>query len=165
MTHDQLWFVDKDDRLDMGKLIASFQQFFREQSDSWIQKFDYHEAGPQLLLQAYLQLIVNARGRISREYGLVRKRTDLFIEWPVTGDFTGEVQRIVIECKLQRPGQKRAHVIQAALPQTAEYADRCGAEEAHLLIFDRDPDRKWDDRIMHEKDHEHEGLSIEVWGM
>ena len=165
MTHDQLWFVDKDDRLDMGKLIASFQQFFREQSDSWIQKFDYHEAGPQLLLQAYLQRIVNARGRISREYGLGRKRTDLFIEWPVTGDFTGEVQRIVIECKLQRPGQKRAHVIQAALPQTAEYADRCGAEEAHLLIFDRDPERNWDERIMHEKDHEHEGLPIEVWGM
>ena len=166
MTHDQLWFVDEPSgRLDMPKLIEAFQQFFREQSDSWIQKFDYHEAGPQLLLQAFLQRIVNAKGRITREYGLGRKRTDLFIEWPVTGDFTGEVQRIVIECKLQRAGQSRDAVIKKGLPQTADYADRCDAEEAHLLLFDRSDKRSWEERIFCETDHEHEGRDISVWGM
>ncbi len=165
MTHDRLWFVGDDGRLDMAKLLPAFQQFFREQSDSWIQKFDYHEAGPQLLLQAYLQRIVNAQGRINREYGLGRKRTDLFIEWPLDGDFTGVVQRIVIECKLQRPGRKREKVIEKALAQTADYADRCGADEAHLLIFDRDPKRKWKERIFHESGRKFEGRAIEVWGM
>ena len=168
MTHDPQWFVRSEDgRLDMARLIESFQQFFREQSDSWIQKFEYHEAGPQLLLQAYLQRIVNGGGRINREYGLGRKRTDLFIEWPVNArdDWNGEIQRVVMELKLQRPGQQRAAVITGALPQTADYADRCDADEAHLLVFDRDPDRSWDDRIFHEKGHQHEGRDIQVWGM
>lgn len=43
--------------------------------------FNYHEAGPQLLIQAFLQRIINGGGRINREYALERKRTDLLIEW------------------------------------------------------------------------------------
>ena len=41
-------------------------------------------AGPQLLLQAFLQRIVNGGGRIEREYGLGRGRTDLPVLWPQT---------------------------------------------------------------------------------
>ena len=38
---------------------------------------------PQLLLlQAFLQRVVNSGGRIEREYGLGRGRTDLLIVWP-----------------------------------------------------------------------------------
>ena len=40
------------------------------------------EAGPQLLLQAFLQRIINSGGRIECEYGLGKKRTDLLIIWP-----------------------------------------------------------------------------------
>lgn len=62
------------------------------------------EAGPQLLLQAFLQRIVNGGGRIEREYGLGRMRTDLLILWPMTHDLSTSplthVQRIVIEVKL-----------------------------------------------------------------
>ena len=47
-----------------------------------VARFDYAEAGPQLLLQAFLQRIVNGGGRIEREYGLSRGRTDLLIIWP-----------------------------------------------------------------------------------
>ncbi len=43
------------------------------------------EAGPQLLLQAFLQRGVNSGGRIEREYGLGRGRTDLLIVWPQEG--------------------------------------------------------------------------------
>ena len=53
----------------MEKLLLDFQQFFRQNADSWIQKFDYAEAGPQLLLQAFLQRIVNGGGYSDREYG------------------------------------------------------------------------------------------------
>lgn len=41
-----------DGRLDLSKLLAAFQEFFREHSEHWIEHFDYKEAGPQLLLQA-----------------------------------------------------------------------------------------------------------------
>ena len=43
------------------------------------------EAGPQLLLQAFLQRVVNAGGRVEREYGLGRMRTDLLIVLAVRG--------------------------------------------------------------------------------
>ena len=72
----QPWYVTPDHRLDMSKLIAAFQQFFREHSEAWLERFEYKEAGPHLLMQAFLQRIVNGGGRIGREYALGRKRTE-----------------------------------------------------------------------------------------
>jgi len=46
-----------------------------------VARFDSQEAGPQLLLQAFLQRIVNGGGRIEREYGLGRRRTGLPFVW------------------------------------------------------------------------------------
>ena len=72
--------MDADDGLDVEGLLAAFQEFFREHSEHWVQRFEqYHEAGPQLLLQAHLQRVVNGGGRIEREYALGRGRTDLLI--------------------------------------------------------------------------------------
>ena len=55
--------------LESGQLLTAFQQFFREHSQSWLELFGDKEAGPQLLQQAFLQLIVNGGGRLVREYG------------------------------------------------------------------------------------------------
>jgi len=102
LAYQQAWYLTEQRHIDMPKLLGAFQQFFRENADAWIQRFDYKEAGPQLLLQAFLQRIINGGGRINREYGLGRKRTDLYIEWPVseTDGYAGEVQRIVLELKI-----------------------------------------------------------------
>ena len=100
IAHQTQWYVTEDHRLDMAKLLSAFQQFFRENSESWIERFAYKEAGPQLLLQAFLQRIINSGGRLGREYGLGRKRTDLLLEWPEDEGFLGEVQRVVIELKI-----------------------------------------------------------------
>ncbi|WP_207688004.1 hypothetical protein [Desulfonema limicola] len=48
--------MDKSGKLDMEKLMSAFQDFFREHSQHWVERFQYKEAGPQLLLQAFLQL-------------------------------------------------------------------------------------------------------------
>lgn len=163
ITHETAWYAGDGGRLDMPRLLTAFQQFFREHSESWIQTFDYHEAGPQLLLQAFLQRIVNAGGTINREYGLGRGRTDLLVVWPV-GEHPAPdaVQRIVLELKIQR-GTREA-VIAAGLPQTAQYADQAGADECHLIVFDRTPDRTWDEKIF-SRTETHEGRTIGVWGM
>ena len=62
----------------------------------------FNTAGPQLLLQAFLQRIVNSGGRIERAYGLGRMRTDLLILWPAPSDARPlqRVQKAVVECKL-----------------------------------------------------------------
>ena len=164
ITHQQHWYLTPERRLDIPRLLQAFQQFFREHSDTWIQQFDYKEAGPQLLLQAFLQRIVNGGGRISREYGLGRKRTDLYIEWPVDeqAGFHGEIQRIVLELKI-RYGSLEA-TLKDGLPQTADYAARCGTDEMHLLIFDRRTDISWDDKIWHQTKHQ-DHRTITVWGL
>ncbi|MEM6406520.1 MAG: ATP-binding protein, partial [Pseudomonadota bacterium] len=164
ITHQQHWYLTPERRLDVPRLLQAFQQFFREHSDTWIHQFDYKEAGPQLLLQAFLQRIVNGGGRISREYGLGRKRTDLYIEWPVDkqAGFHGEIQRIVLELKI-RYGSLEA-TLADGLPQTADYAERCGADDMHLLIFDRRTEVSWDDKIWHQTKHQDQ-RAITVWGL
>lgn len=153
----QSWYVLPDGRLDMPKLLAAFQQFFREHSESWLQRFQYHEAGPQLLMQAFLQRIVNGGGRIDREYGLGRGRTDLYVQWP----HPGGVQREVIELKVLR--QSLEKTIETGLQQTAAYMDQCGANTGHLLIFDRRPGVAWEEKIFHRAEL-FQGKTIEVWG-
>ena len=64
------WYVEADGGLDMDKLLRAFGTFFGEHSGHWLERFaEYPEAGPQLILQAYLQRVVNGGGRIEREYG------------------------------------------------------------------------------------------------
>lgn len=163
IIEQRVWYLTPEGRLDMPKLLAAFQQFFREHADAWIERFDYKEAGPQLLMQAFLQRIINGGGRIGREYGLGRKRTDLFIEWPLDQklSYNGPMQRIVIELKLRRGTPEKT--LAEGLIQTADYAARCGADEAHLVIFDRRPEVSWDNKVWHRKEN-HAGCEIQVWG-
>ncbi|WP_328986127.1 AAA family ATPase [Thiorhodovibrio winogradskyi] len=163
LVQQQSWYLNADHSLNMPKLLAAFQQFFREHSDSWSEGFDYKEAAPQLLMQAFLQRIINGGGRLTREYGLGRKRTDLLIEWPLDPEqgMYGPLQRVVIELKLLRG--KLDAVIQTGLAQTLDYCRRVGADEAHLVIFNRNPKVSWNKKIWH-KPASLEGFSIGVWG-
>ncbi|MCP4701276.1 MAG: hypothetical protein GY862_31140, partial [Gammaproteobacteria bacterium] len=106
----------------------------------------------------FLQRIVNGGGRIEREYGLGRLRTDLLILW-----FYGEdrTQRCVLELKILRGSL--ATVIKKGLEQTWQYLDRCGAEEGHLLIFDRG-DKAWEKKLFR-REETHRGKEITVWGI
>lgn len=144
---DRNWYIEKNGKINMEKLLTNFQQFFRENSESWLERFQYREAGPQLLLQAFLQRIINGGGQIDREYGLGKKRTDLYIRWQVineSGEKT-EIQRIVIELKLKY-GNSLEKVIDEGLEQTYQYMDKTGAENGHLIIFDQ-KNIHWDEKI------------------
>ena len=163
MAQQPQWYQNPDNSINMEKLLTDFQQFFRENSDAWISKFDYAEAGPQLLLQAYLQRIVNGGGYIGREYGLGRKRTDLLIRKPLSDGYGGPVQRIVLELKIKRGSLEK--VIADGLRQTFEYMDAVGSvDEGHLIIFDRSKNKTWEERIWHQP-KEYQGRTIMVWGM
>lgn len=163
---DPQWYVRADGRLNMGRLLAAFQEFFREHSEHWVERFQYKEAGPQLLMQAFLQRIVNSGGRIEREYGLGRTRTDLLVIWSSGGGGAGPaakgVQKIVIELKVLHRGLEKT--LAEGLQQTAAYMDRCGAEEGHLVIFDRSVDRSWEEKIFC-REEVVGGRKVTVWGM
>ena len=135
-------------------------------SESWIERFQYKEAGPQILLQAFLQRIVNGGGRIDREYGLGRTRTDLYVQWPLPD---GTVQRIIIELKILY--KSREQTIEDGMKQVMKYTDRCGADEAHLIVFDRRPEVAWDEKIFCEtriykgSETKLNQRPVKIWGM
>ena len=159
LVGEAAWYVDPDGNLQADKLLAAFQEFFREHSEHWVERFQYREAGPQLLLQAFLHRNVNSGGRIEREYGLGRMRTDLLIVWPSGGP---DSQKIVIECKLLRGSLART--LAQGLEQTRAYLDRCGAGEGHLVIFDRTTGKPWEAKLFRRRETTG-GAAVTVWGM
>ena len=159
LVQETAWYVGDKGRLDLSRLLAAFQEFFREHSEHWVARFEYREAGPQLLLQGFLQRIVNGGGRIEREYGLGRGRTDLLVIWP----WTAGTAKFVIECKILRGNLERT--IAEGLEQTASYMDRCDADAGHLVIFDRSEERPWREKIFRREERAAGGAAIAVWGM
>jgi hypothetical protein len=171
ITQQLSWYQNSDGSLNMRKLLEAFAQFYRENSDVWLEKFNYKESGPHLLLMAFLQRVINGGGKIHREYALGRKRVDLLLEWfinPISANVTigshkkknNEIQRIVIELKIKR-GEK---TITEGLEQTAAYMDLNNATEGHLVIFDRTVGKPWDEKIFVQS-HVVGKYTIIVWGM
>ena len=166
IAHETEWYVKADGDLDMEGLLAAFQRFFREHSEHWIERFQYREAGPQLLLQAFLQRIVNGGGWIEREYALGSRRTDLLIVWP-PGRFAGAAEpgtparRYVVECKILRGGLDAA--VREGVAQTLAYMDRCRGKSGHLVIFDRDASKPWEEKL-YRREESLDGRPVTVWG-
>jgi hypothetical protein len=158
MALQTAWYIHPDRRLDLDKLLAAFQEFFREHSEHWIERFDYKEAGPHLLLQACLQRIVNSGGWVEQEYGLGRKRTELLVIWP----HPDGTQKAVIELKILYGSLEQT--LEEGLERTWAYADHCGAAEAHLVIFNRTGDKSWEEKIFRQEES-YQGKQIKIWGM
>ena len=153
-------YIESDGKLNMDRLLVAFQDFFRQNSGHWIERARYKEAGPHLVLQAFLHRVVNARGRIEREYALGSRRVDLLVVWP---DREGRESRCVVECKLVKDGRSHARTVEEGLEQTAAYMDLSRADAGHLVVFDARTGRSWADRISREE-RDWLGTSITVWG-
>jgi hypothetical protein len=152
MPQKTIWYINSDGSLDMQKMLCEFTDFYRKNSAIWLEKFSYKEAGPHLLLMAFLQRIINGGGKIHREYALGTGRVDLCVTW--------QKQIFVIELKIYDGPQS----ITKGLIQTAQYMDTCNATEGHLVIFDRRTNKNWDEKIYQKKECI-DGKVINVWGM
>jgi hypothetical protein len=142
----------KDGRIDMTNLMRDFQQFWRENSAIWEERFEYKESAPHLIMMAFLQRVINGGGQIIREMAVGKGRLDICIIY--------EGQKYPIELKL-RKGPK---YLQEGLEQTADYVDGLGCAEGWLAIFDRRQDIGWDDKIFMRKEVV-EGKTITIVGL
>jgi hypothetical protein len=142
-------------------MIEGFQQFYRENSESWSKRAIYEEAAPQLLLQAWLQRVVNGGGRIEREYALGRGRADLFVRHFYQANGKREEQRCLVEMKVKRGAMETT--VTEGLKQISEYADTCHPEQLHLIVVDPTTS-SWDEKIFVEE-RSQDGRAITVWGM
>ena len=162
---DPAWYIKADGSLDLDGLLGAFQGYFREHAESWVERYGHAEAGPQLVLHAYLQRVVNSGGRIGREYAVGRGRTDLLIAWrQVRPQGQVCIRKYVIECKVRTAKVGLDRLIREGLEQTAAYMDGCGAESGHLVIFDLRPGLSWEQRL-YRTDPEPDGRPITVWGI
>jgi hypothetical protein len=146
------WYQKPNGLLDVHKLLDEFARFYRENSKIWLEQFTYKEAGPHLLLMAFLQRIINGGGKIHREYALGRGRVDLLVEW--------KNQKFVIELKVY----KDKNTLPEGLMQTSGYMDASGATEGHLVIFDRSTTKSWEEKI-YMRQEQVDNKTITVWGM
>jgi type II secretory pathway predicted ATPase ExeA len=128
-------YVRPDGALDLAKIMADWQLFWREDGHLAAAGFGYRESGPHLMLMAFLQRIVNGGGRIEREYGLGRGALDLVVNW--------RGKRHAIEVKLRRDTQTEKR----ALEQVARYLDTIGLDEGWLVMFDLRAKRSWKQRL------------------
>jgi hypothetical protein len=130
----------KDGKLDMKRLLSDFQQFWRENSEIWTERYQYKEAAPLMILQAFLQKMVNSGGRISREMAGGRRRLDLCLH------FKGH--RYPIELKLRYSDK----TYQEGKKQIAGYMDTLNCSEGWLIIFDRRKKTTWRKKIFWKTD-------------
>ena len=144
-------YLRDDGTLDMPKLMADWQVFWREDGHLSAEGFAYREAGPHLMLMAFLQRIVNGGGTIVREYGLGRGALDLMVEW--------KGQRHAIEVKLRRDTTTESR----ALDQVTRYLDRLGLDEGWLVMFDLRQGPSWEERLT-TREVEHRGRRVVVVG-
>jgi len=128
-------YVRKNGSLDMAKLMADWQKFWRKDGHIAAEGFGYRESGPHLMLMAFLQRIINGGGRIEREYGLGRGALDVLVCW--------KDERHAIEVKIRRDTSTEAD----ALEQLAGYLERLGLGEGWLVLFDLRKELTWSERL------------------
>ena len=158
-------WINPDGSICEETLLMQFKDFWNKNGGVWKNTLPgYLEAAPQLVLQAFLQKVVNGGGRVGREYALSSKKTDILVEWFYNVDGKRVIQNIVMEIKTIRHGETYKGVKEVALEQTAEYAKICGVESAHILIYDREGKQKWKGTEANEK-AEFDGVKMEVWKM
>lgn len=126
----------KEDGLDMAGLLGAFQQFWRANADMNRAPFDYNEAYPHIVLQAFLQRVINGGGEIIREMALGKGALDLGVH------FRGAVY--AVEVKMLYNYQKSP---EKALAQVGGYMDKLGVQDGYLVVFDPDMTKPWDEKI------------------
>ena len=129
----------RDDGLDMAGLMAAFQDFWRENADMNQAPFAYNEAYPHIVLQAFLQRVINGGGAIIREMALGKGALDLGVV------FRGA--KYAVEVKL-RYNYEKSH--EKACEQVCRYMDHLGVSEGWLVVFDPDLTKPWEEKISSE---------------
>jgi hypothetical protein len=152
IADEAAWYTLPDGSLDMRALLRAFQAFFSENSEAWLGRFDYREAGPQLILMAFLQRVVNGGGSIRREFAVASGRVDLLVEW--------RGQKCALELKIRRADRTEAQGVE----QLSRYLARLGLKEGYLLLFDRRPEIGWDQKLYEREVTDPSGRRIWIFG-
>ena len=113
--------------LNPHQLLRNFLEFWKKDGEPMMATISYHDAAPHLVVMAYLQRVVNGRGRIEREYAAGSGRLDLLVVFGA--------QHMAIEVKVWR--HKRSDPLHDGLEQIERYLTRLSLDEGFLVLFDQ----------------------------
>ncbi len=123
---DPVW-LRADGRMDAGRLLEAFLQFWRQHGEPLMRGLPYAEVAPHLVLMAFLDRVRNGGGSLEREYAVGSGRMDLCLRYgPDTFAF---------ELKVWREG--RPDPVVDGLAQLDRYLLGLGLDTGWLVIFDR----------------------------
>jgi len=144
-------------KININALLKEFQSFWQENSEIWTTRYkdnfyQYDEAAPHLVIQAFLQRVLNGGGHISREMALGKNRADICVEW--------EKQKYPIELKIY----KGVKTIKDSIEQILTYMDKVGSKEGWVVIFDRTPKKSWSKKLYVKEVKQSAGKKITIFG-
>jgi hypothetical protein len=134
-------FLEKIDTLPNKTLIKEILELVSKK---------YDEAAYVIILMAFLQRVVNGGALVHRQFAEGRGAVDLRV--------TFKDRKYLIECKIKENSSK-----EHSLDQLAGYLSSAGEKEGWLVIFDRDRNKSWDEKITWETTT-HKGLTIHIIG-
>jgi hypothetical protein len=138
-------------KLHMTSLLKAFQQYWRDNSGVLEDPNGYSEAMALLVLNAFLQRVLNSDVNfVHREYALGKRRVDLYTE------YMGIVYPMELKIKANQ-------TFNDSLEQIKDYMDISGAKEGWLVIFDNTRKKSWDEKITW-KTTQYEGSTIHIVG-
>ncbi|MGE5340123.1 MAG: ATP-binding protein [Candidatus Omnitrophota bacterium] len=143
-------FVNSKGELDMEEIFKAFQDFYCENAEHWLSRFEYKESAQHLLLMAFLQRVINSGGEIVREMAVGNGRVDLLVKF--------HDQRTAIEIKIKR-GEKS---IEKAKRQLSGYLNRLQLNKGYLVIFDPS-DIEWEKKIYMNKTTYNDKTNCDGW--
>ncbi|MDR1581938.1 MAG: ATP-binding protein [Prevotellaceae bacterium] len=133
-------YLKQDGNIDVDYLMRDFQKFWHLNNAVWLEKCDYPEAGPLLVMMAFLQRVVNGGGNIIRDMATGNGRLDLLM--------TYKDKKYPIELKIRYGKQ----YVEDGLDQTAGYLDLHCCNEGWVVVFDRRPTVAWEDKLYMKKE-------------
>jgi hypothetical protein len=133
-------YLKPDGNIDVDYLMRDFQKFWQLNNGIWLEKYDYPEAGPLLVMMAFLQRVINGGGDVIRDMATGNGRLDLLM--------THNDKKYPIELKIRYGKQ----YVEDGLEQTAGYLDLHCCNEGWIVVFDRRTTVAWEDKLYMKKE-------------
>ncbi|MBN2442277.1 MAG: AAA-like domain-containing protein, partial [Spirochaetales bacterium] len=149
------WYMEEDGSLNIRKILRLFQVFFKKHYEQWVRRFTYKEAGASLLLQAFLQRIIDGGGKIERRYGLGREYTTLIIEWP----YKQEIQKTIIDIRYLTYSYKE--LAKNGVEVLVNTLKTMSISSGHLIIFNPAVDEFWEQKVSTSKFSN--DIVVDIW--
>ncbi len=144
-------FLDDSGQLDMDLLLHEFQQFYRNNGERWVGRYEYNESVQQLMLMSFLQRVTDFGGDLTREMAVGNCRLDLLVEF--------KNRRFALEFKVLLD----KYAVEEGKENLVRYLDCLGFRKGYLVLFDPE-DKPWEDRLYF-KDVSFKGKTITMVGL